>query len=51
MREGDRVTFGVAYSIYRLPWLDLNVTFSMLRHREEKRRSIKNNLPMILNVL
>ena len=46
MKEGDRVRFGVAYSIYRLTWLDLHVTSSMLRHREEK-RSLENLLKKI----
>ena len=34
--SGDRVRFGVAYTIFRLVWAELEVTSSMLRDREEK---------------
>ena len=37
LSSGDRVRFGVAYSIFRLMWIDLEVTGSMLRDREERR--------------
>ena len=36
MSAGDRVRFGVAYSIFRLMWIDLEVTGSMLRDKEER---------------
>ena len=36
MAPGDRVRFGVAYSIFRLMWIDLEVTGSMLRDKEER---------------
>ena len=38
LSSGDRVRFGVAYSIFRLMWIELEVTGSMLRDREERNR-------------
>ena len=34
LSSGDRVRFGVAYSIFRLMWVDLDVTGSMLKDRK-----------------
>ena len=36
MASGDRFRFGVAFSIFRLKWIDLEVTGSMLRDRAER---------------
>jgi len=36
MSSGDRFRFGVAFSIFRLKWIDLEVTASMLRDRAER---------------
>lgn len=36
MLSGDRFRFGVAFSIFRLKWIDLEVTGSMLRDRAER---------------
>ena len=35
LQDGDRIRFGVAYSIFRLKWLELEVTCSMLRDKSE----------------
>ena len=37
MKEGDRVRFGVGFSIYNLTWIDLHVTSSMLKNGGEKK--------------
>ena len=34
--DNDRIRFGVAYSIFRLKWVELDVTSSMLRDRTER---------------
>ena len=36
LESGDRIRFGVAYSIFQLMWIELEVTGSMLRDREER---------------
>ena len=35
LQDGDRIRFGLAYSIFRLVWLELEVTSSMLRDKSE----------------
>lgn len=36
LEENDRIRFGVAYSIFRLKWMELTVTSSMLNSKEDK---------------
>jgi len=36
LKDSDRIRFGVAYSIFRLKWMDYEVTSSMIRVASEK---------------
>ena len=36
LESGDKVRFWLAYSIFQIMWIELEVTGSMLRDREER---------------